>query len=141
MGWKHVIPQFLMRAAALKKRGARRFVMQGDGSQTRAFAYIDDIVRGILTMYHHGGHREIYHIGNDEELSIKRLAELVGACCGVALEIAAGPAAPGAPARRCPDISKLRALGYQPQIMIEEGLQRTAAWYAKERPPADNALL
>lgn len=141
MGWKHVIPQFLVRALALKQSGQTRFPIQGDGAQTRAFAYIDDIVRGIFIMYRHGANREIYHIGNDTEVSIQHLVQLVADCCGVTLEPVAGPAPEGAPTRRCPNIGKLRALGYQPQIALEEGLKRTVAWYRDHEPPATASLL
>jgi len=141
MGWKHVIPQFLARARQLKEAGNNRFEIQGDGQQTRAFAYIDDIVRGILTMYHQGATREIYHIGNDKEVRISDLVALVAEACDVPLKLAPGPAAEGAPTRRCPDISKMRALGYAPQIDIAEGLKRTAAWYRDQTPPAADELL
>ena len=54
--------------------GGVPFQIQGDGAETRAFCFVDDIVSGVLTMYAHGGHREIYHIGNDEEVTIRDLA-------------------------------------------------------------------
>lgn len=139
MGWKHVIPQFIIRALTGRGAadgGAVDFEIQGSGEETRAFAYVDDAVRGVLTMYEQGGDREIYHIGNDEEVSVRRLAELTGETLGVELNIRSGPAPEGAAPRRCPDISKMRALGYQPEIDLREGLRRTAAWYAENRSRA-----
>jgi UDP-glucose 4-epimerase len=136
MGWKHVIPQFILRAADgrdAKSEGAVAFSIQGDGSETRAFCYVDDIVSGILTMYENGGHREIYHIGNDEEVSIRDLAERVGKILGVELDIRPEDAAEGGTPRRCPDITKMRGLGYDPTVTLDEGLQRTVAWYLEHR--------
>lgn len=144
MGRKHVIPQFILRAAAGLDAGrgsAVPFQIQGDGSQTRAFCFVDDIVQGILTMYSHGGHREIYHIGNDEEVSIRDLALRVGKSIGLELEIHPGDTPEGGTPRRCPDITKMRKLGYQPAVDLDTGLQRTVAWYLDNREDAINTLL
>lgn len=132
MGWKHVAPQFIMRALDLKnKRGKAggEFPIQGDGLETRAFAYVDDVVEGIIMMYEKGAHREIYHIGNDHEVSIRNLVGHVGDALGVNLQIQPGAAAIGATPRRCPDISKMRALGYAPKVGLQEGIRRTVEWY------------
>jgi UDP-glucose 4-epimerase len=145
MGFKHVIPQFVLRAAAALAAADSRqvaFPIQGDGRETRAFCYVDDIVEGILTMYADGGHREIYHIGNDHEVSIAELAALVGKQLGAQLDVQPSTAPTGGTPRRCPDISKLGALGYRPAIGLEEGLARTVAWYLEHpEPNSANELL
>lgn len=136
MGYKHVIPQFIDRAAALQCQahaGPARFEIEGDGAQTRAFCYVDDVVNGVLTMYRSGGHREIFHIGNDEEVSIRDLALRVASTVGVEIEIVPTKAAVGGTQRRCPDIGKMRGLGYTPAVDLDEGLQRTVAWYLQHR--------
>ena len=142
MGWKHVIPQFVLRTLEARDRGERRLPIRSDGRETRAFAYVDDVVEGILRMYRRGGHREIYHIGNDHEVSVRDLAALTGRVLGVELEIEPGTPAAGGTDRRCPDISKLRALGYAPAVALDEGVRRTAEWYEanRHRTPA-NALM
>lgn len=144
MGRKHVIPQFILRAAA--GRGAAHgsaipFPIQGDGSQTRAFCFVEDITEGILRMYAHGGHREIYHIGNDDEVSIRDLALRVGKLVGVELDIRPGDAPQGGTPRRCPDITKMRDLGYQPAVDLDQGLKRTVAWYLNNRDVVTNELM
>jgi UDP-glucose 4-epimerase len=144
MGWKHVIPQLILRAAGVIESGPRpaRMQIQGDGRETRAFCYVDDVVEGILTMYERGGHREIYHIGNDDEISILYLVERLGAALGAELIATPGEVAAGGTPRRCPDISKMRALGYQPRVNLDEGLRRAAEWYLVHRePPAGNEML
>lgn len=138
MGWKHVVPQFAVRAAkaiAASDGGPVPFSIQGDGRETRAFCYVDDIVDGIVTMYAEGGHREIYHIGNDHEVSIAEVARKIGAVLGGDLELEPSDAAPGGTPRRCPDISKMRALGYRPAVGLDEGLSRTVAWYQDHPEP------
>jgi UDP-glucose 4-epimerase len=136
MGWKHVVPQFIVRALDAREAssgGTAPFEIQGDGTETRAFCYVDDIVSGILTMYSGGGHREIYHIGNDEEVSIRDLAGRIGKTVGVDLDIRPGESAQGGTPRRCPDITKMRQLGYEPAVTLDEGLERTVAWYREHR--------
>jgi UDP-glucose 4-epimerase len=136
MGYKHVIPQFVARARAARdvtSGGPAPFEIQGDGTQTRAFCYVDDIVDGVLTMYENGGHREIFHIGNDEEVSIRDLAVRVAKAVGIEVEICPTEEAEGGTPRRCPDIGKMRGLGYQPAVDLDEGLKRTAAWYVRHR--------
>jgi UDP-glucose 4-epimerase len=131
MGWKHVIPQFVERAINLKAQHGLTapFEIQGSGLETRGFAYVDDVVDGIITMYANGGHREVYHIGNDEEVTIVDVAHQVATALGMTFDIRNGAEALGGTPRRCPDISKMRALGYDPKIGLTEGVQRTAVWY------------
>jgi nucleoside-diphosphate-sugar epimerase len=144
MGWKHVIPQLILRAACVIESRQRpaRVPIQGDGRETRAFCYVDDAVDGILTMYERGGHREIYHIGHDEEISILNLLQRLGVAMEAELIPTFGKVAPGGTPRRCPDISKMRALGYQPRVNLDEGLRRTTEWYlAHRKPPTGNQML
>ena len=142
MGWKHVIPQFILRALNCRDRGDPRFEIQGDGSETRAFAYVDDVVAGIMRMYAEGGTREIYHIGNDEEVTIRDLAVLTGQAVGQDLDVVPGPAASGGTPRRCPDIGKMRALGCNPAVPLVKGLARTCDWYERHRDkvPANDLM-
>ena len=141
MGWKHVVPQFIGRALA---EGASTipFEIQGTGEETRAFCFVDDIVAGILLMYRSGGHREIYHIGNDEEVTILDLAHRVAKFLNKSFDIGFTEASVGGTHRRCPDITKMRDLGYRPQTFLDEGLQRTIAWYSvNQSVPASSELL
>jgi UDP-glucose 4-epimerase len=145
MGWKHVEPQFIMRALAARDAhpdGIAPFDIQGDGTETRSFCYVDDCVEGILTMYEKGGHREIYHIGRDEEITIRDLSARIGKIVGVDLDIRPGELQQGGTPRRCPDISKMRALGWSPAVGLDEGLERTVAWYREHRDdvPANDLM-
>ena len=142
MGWKHVMPQFILRSLDVRDKGDPTFPIQSDGSETRAFAYVEDVVLGIIRMYEQGAHRQVYHIGNDHEISIADLVRLTGQVTGVDLVLQPGEAAAGGTPRRCPDISKMRALGYEPRVDLTEGLTRTAKWYEQNREKTpDNALM
>ena len=141
MGWKHVIPQLVAKVQAAQADGSRRVELQGDGSETRAFCYVDDIVTGIITMWERGETMNVYHIGSMEEVPISQLAHRIAAAAGGEVELIPGPAAEGATPRRCPDIAKMRALGFQPRVMLAEGVDRTTRWYLDNPPPADVNIL
>ncbi|MCG6114937.1 MAG: NAD-dependent epimerase/dehydratase family protein [Mesorhizobium sp.] len=134
MGWEHVIPQLVLRAQeqiARHPTGKVPFEIQGDGSQTRSFIYIDDFIDGLLAAVVKGEHRNVYHIGTMDELSIRELVETIFAWFGREPEIIAGPAPAGGTPRRCPDIAKLAALGFAPKVSLSEGIAGVAAWYVE----------
>jgi UDP-glucose 4-epimerase len=142
MGWKHVIPQLIGKIAAAVADGSGVVELQGDGSETRAFCFVDDIVDGIITMWQRGETMQVYHIGSMEEVSIAGLAGGLAAAMGAEVRFVAGPAPAGATPRRCPDIAKLGKLGYAPKVALREGLARTVAWYLENpAPEGGNELL
>jgi nucleoside-diphosphate-sugar epimerase len=133
MGWEHVIPQLALRAAE-RTRGPKGrtvdFPIQGNGKQTRAFVHIDDFTDGLLRVIEHGEHRAIYHIGNDEEVTIGDLACRIVEVFGCKAHLVPTEAPAGGTDRRCPDITRLRALGYAPRINLSDGLPDVVRWYA-----------
>jgi len=132
MGWSHVLPHFIMRMkrlAAETPGGPIRFPIMGTGDETRAFEYIDDFVDGTMVMMEKGEHLGIYHIGTDEETTIADAAKLIGNYYGRTVEIEPSPAPEGGTTRRCPDITKLSALGYRPKFGLADGLPTMARWY------------
>ena len=132
MGWEHVIPQFALRlkkVAAEHKNGRLPFALQSDGSQTRSFCHVDDLVRGVLVMRDKGEHLGIYHVGTMDEITIADLARRIAAHAGHQIDLIAGPAPAGGTERRCPDIAKLGKLGYSPQVPLDVGLPGTVDWY------------
>lgn len=132
MGREHVIPQFILRMKESMDRqpaGPVRFAIQGTGEETRAFIYIDDFVQGALCVLDNGEPLGIYHVGSDRETSIRDLAHMVAQLWGRGIELAQGQLLEGSTLRRCPDVTKLKALGFAPCISLETGLRRTADWY------------
>jgi nucleoside-diphosphate-sugar epimerase len=83
----------------------------------------------VIVMRARGKHLNIYHIGTTEEISIAELAARIA--CHAGREIALKPETrlAGSTARRCPDISKLGALGYKPRVPLAQGLPPTVDWY------------
>jgi dTDP-glucose 4,6-dehydratase/UDP-glucose 4-epimerase len=136
MGGEHVIPQFIMRMAARVQEAQRvtdviDFPIQGTGDETRAFVYISDLIDGVLRVLEQGEHLGIYNIGNDVETSITDLALAVAHCFGREIRVIPGDLRPGGTPRRCPDITRMRGLGYRPRVALAEGLAETVDWYRR----------
>lgn len=132
MGWEHVIPQFITRMKDICKKNNNikiKFPIQGTGNETRAFVFIDDFIDGLISVLEKGIHMNIYHIGTMDEISIKKIAVEIGKYFGKETVIVPGKQAVGGTQRRCPDITKLKNLGYTPKVPFSEGLQITAKWY------------
>jgi len=131
MGWEHVIPQFALRMQEIcrQTQGTITFPIQGSGKETRSFVFIDDMIAGLLKIIEKGEHLGIYHIGTEAEVTISELAQEVATYFGREIQIAPGPLQAGSTLRRCPDIKRLRALGYTPVVSLKEGLAATIPWY------------
>ena len=117
----------------------RDIVMRSDGKQTRAFCYIADAISGIFTVLLQGKNGEAYNVGWDKETSIVDLAHmLVGLFPEKKLEVSMQVAntSPGYVgnkiSRTCPDISKMKALGWEPKIEVRDGFRRTIVSYTND---------
>lgn len=136
-----IIPDLL--AAAVE---GRDIVLYSDGTPTRSFCYVRDFMAGTLLVMIKGAPAEPYNVGNDEELSMRHVAELmteVAAQNGKSLGITFAKSAEAAylthnPNRRCPNLGKMeKAFGWRPQVMVKEGLARTLSTYLSQ--PHDEA--
>jgi dTDP-glucose 4,6-dehydratase len=114
------IPTFLRQA--LQDRPITVF---GDGSQTRSFCYVDDLVRGIIALAESGYHNPV-NIGNPHEFTLLELAKEVIEVTGSRSEIVFEALPTDDPQVRQPDIALARQiLGWEPEVVLREGLQRT----------------
>jgi UDP-glucuronate decarboxylase len=105
----------------------------GDGSQTRSFCYVDDLVEGMLRMMDTPANTVgPVNLGNPGELTIKELAELVIALTGSASSLVFAPLPVDDPKQRCPDISRARELlDWTPRIALREGLMKTIEYFER----------
>jgi UDP-glucuronate decarboxylase len=112
----------------------RDITIYGDGSQTRSFCYVSDMVDALIRLMESDiDGSEPVNLGNPVELTVGDLAERVIAMTGTSGDIIYQPLPQDDPRRRRPDIARAREqLGWSPQVSIEEGLERTCAWFAAE---------
>jgi UDP-glucuronate decarboxylase len=103
----------------------------GDGQQTRAFCYIDDLVDGLVRLMNADELFEPVNLGNPGEFTINELAIEVKALCGSTASIRHEPLPSDDPRQRKPDITRAtELLGWEPKVPLREGLQRTIADFA-----------
>lgn len=131
MGFEHVVPQFVLRMNELKKKGWNKFIIQGDGSQSRSFIYIDDFTNGLMLLLKKSNRLQTYNIGASSETTIKELALAIAEHLDMKIKIISSSLAKGSPQRRYPDITKIKKLGFEPKITLKTGLKETIDWYIK----------
>ncbi len=126
-----VVPSFIDQALA-----GGPVVVYGDGSQTRSFCYISDMVEGLYRLFL-SEERYPVNLGNPEEMTIREFAEYICRLAGIAVRIEYAPLPEDDPRRRRPDITKARrVLGWEPRVPLEEGLRETLAYFRKLRESA-----
>ena len=118
-----VVSNFIMQA--LKNQP---ITLYGDGSQTRSFCYVDDLIEGLVALMAAPDVTGPVNLGNAREFTIRQLAELVVEITGSGSKITYQPLPQDDPIQRCPDISRAKQLlDWTPMIELEEGLTRTIA--------------
>jgi UDP-glucuronate decarboxylase len=102
----------------------------GDGSQTRSFCYVDDLIEGMVRMMGSEGFTGPVNLGNPEEYTIQELAEKIIALTGSTSKIVHRPLPSDDPTQRQPDIALAsQRLGWSPRVSVDEGLRRTIAYF------------
>ena len=120
-----VVSNFIVQALA-----GEPLSVHGDGTQTRSFCYIDDEVRGLLALLD-SEYVGPVNVGNPDEFTVLELAQRVLEVTGSASEIRFLPRPVDDPAQRRPDLTLARSLlGWEPAIGLEDGVARTAKWFA-----------
>ena len=119
-----VVSNFMMQAL----RG-EQLTIYGDGSQTRSFCYVDDLIEGILRLSRSDEHLPV-NIGNPVEFTILEAAQAILEVTGSSSKMCLRALPVDDPSRRCPDISKARALlGWEPRITLKEGLRKSLEFF------------
>ena len=121
------VPNFIDQAL----RG-EQLTVHGNGSQTRSLCYVDDEIEGFWRFLH-ADHTGPMNIGNPHEVTILRLAETIAKLAGSGSDVRYIERPVDDPEVRCPDIGLARrVLGWEPQVSLEDGLQRTIDWARTE---------
>ncbi len=127
-----VVPAFLDQAL----RGEPLTIF-GDGTQTRSFCFVTDLVEGLIRLSN-SDERYPVNLGNPVELTILEFAECIRRLMGADLELVFKPLPDDDPRKRRPDISKAKQLlGWEPKVALEEGLRETVEYFKRELLAAD----
>jgi UDP-glucuronate decarboxylase len=120
-----VVSNFIMQALQNKP-----FTLYGDGSQTRSFCFVDDMVQGLMAMMNQEEENGPVNLGNPEELSMKELAEAIINLTNSSAKIEYHELPTDDPKRRQPDITKAKkVLSWQPTTNLEDGLNLTIDYF------------
>ena len=129
LGDGRVVPAFLEQA--LNGKGLTVF---GDGSQTRSFCYVADLVEGLYLLME-SAEQEPMNLGNPTEMTVLEFAQMVQSQVDTKSEIEFYPLPQDDPKQRRPDISRaMKALGWKPQVSFSEGLERTINFFRSHHP-------
>jgi UDP-glucuronate decarboxylase len=123
-----VLSRFILQAL-----GGKDLTVYGDGSQTRSFCYITDLIQGILfSSLSEKLNGEAINLGSPSEITILDSARKVMEIVGGNLDVSFHPLPEDDPRRRCPEISKVKELlNWEPKVGLKKGLEKTLAWFSK----------
>ena len=122
MGNEHVVPEFINR---FKKLGNKKnFLIYGTGQEVRSFIHIDDFISGFDKVFKKGKNQEIYNIGTSEKIKISKLAKLIAKILGKSIKFKKTKVLKGSPSVRCPNIKKIKKLGFRQNIRLKDGIKK-----------------
>lgn len=125
-----IIPDFLKNSIQNSE-----IIIHSDGTPTRSFCYITDAMRAFFRVLFLGPNGSIFNVGNDEEISVRGLAEAIKAIINKPIDIKIQPSTDpnytvDNPQRRCPDLNNIKEkVGFSPQISLQTGIRRIYNWY------------
>ena len=128
----HVLPALIRKFHEAKIRQDKKVVVWGTGKPRREFLHVDDLARACIFLMQSYDQPEIINIGTGKDISIADLASLVKNIVGYEGKIVYDHSKPDGTPRKLLDISKLTALGWQPQITLSQGIESTYRWFTEK---------
>ena len=129
----HVLPALLRKAHEAKLAGAASFAIWGSGTPRREFLHVDDMADACVFLMRSYSDDEHVNVGSGSDIAIGDLAGLVARTVGFAGTVETDSSKPDGTPRKLMDSSRLRALGWSPQIGLEQGVATTYAWFLEHR--------
>jgi len=125
----HVMPAFIRRFVEAAETGANKVTLWGTGAPLREFLHVDDLASAVVLASEKYDSSMHLNVGTGQDLSIKQLAEKVAYAAGFTGEIEWDTSKPDGTPRKVLDISRIKALGWEPTITLDDGIASTIAWY------------
>ncbi len=129
----HVLPALICKFHEAREQGACEAEIWGTGTPHREFLHVDDLADACLFLMERYDGEHWVNVGSGSEISISELVSLVAGIIGYRGAVRFNTAMPDGTSRKLLDISKLRALGWNPTIPLESGIQQTYNWYLQHR--------
>lgn len=129
----HVLPALIRKFDDAKNSGAPTVTLWGTGNPRREFLHSDDLGRACLFLLESYNDEVAINIGVGEDVSIRDLAELIKGIVGFEGEIQWDKSKPDGTPRKLLDVSRIRKLGWEPELSLEVGIRSTYAWYLENR--------
>jgi GDP-L-fucose synthase len=127
----HVLPALLRKAHEAKMKGDRELMVWGSGKPRREFMHVDDLAAACIFLLEKYDSAEIINIGCGEDISIRKLAELICEIVGFQGDLTWDTTMPDGIPRKLLDVSKLHDLGWHHTIGLREGIARTYEWFLR----------
>jgi GDP-L-fucose synthase len=125
----HVLPALIRRFHDARERGDATLAVWGTGTPRREFLHVDDLADAAVFLLRHYDDEPIVNVGWGEDVTIRELAELVGAVCGYRGRVIFDTSKPDGTPRKLLDTARLTALGWRPKIALRAGIESTYAWF------------
>ena len=130
----HVLPALLRKFVEAHRSNARHVQVWGSGKPRREFLFADDLADACLYLMQHYDDEGLVNIGWGRDVSILELAQIIQRKTGYSGEIQFDSTKPDGTPRKLLDVSKLNQLGWRAKVGLEEGIERTLAWYSSQLP-------
>lgn len=125
----HVLPALIRRFHEAKIAGDSEVVMWGTGTPRREFLYVEDLAQACIFLLENYDSPETINVGVGDDISIRELGEIVASTVGYTGKIEQDLSKPDGTPRKLLDISRIKALGWAPEVELEEGISRTYEWF------------
>ena len=122
MGNEHVIPELLRKFKKVGKN--QKLMIEGTGNETRSFIYISDFCEAFFTLIKKGKHLDIYNIGTERRVKIIKILEIIKKITKKKVKISRTKLKTGGTKHRCPDIKKIKKLGFKPEVSLIAGIKK-----------------
>ncbi len=132
----HVLPALIRRFHDATQQSEAEVVVWGTGEPRREFLHVDDFAAAVVLLMRRYAEEAPINIGTGEDVSIADLAELVGETVGFKGRVVLDPSKPDGVPRKLLDVSRIRALGWEPKVGLKEGIASTYAWFQEHEREA-----
>ena len=128
----HVFPALIRKFSEAAKNGTS-VQLWGTGSPKREFLHVDDLAKAVVVLLEKYDKDEHINVGSGEDVTIKELAETIAAAAGFTGDVQWDSSKPDGTPRKVMDVSKIKSLGWAPQISLVDGIRQTVEYYQREK--------